>query len=282
MVVAQEAIAARIGVDILQQGGNAVDAAVAVGFALAVTYPRAGNLGGGGFMLIHRVTATIPRSIIARPRRRRSPTRPFSIRMATPIRKNRAIPRSPSACRARSPVSRSPSEKYGSGHFTLADLIAPAIALARDGMPVDRGHSRICRPTSWRGSRAGRRRQKSFSNPTARALAPGDRLVQSDLANTLEAIAKDGPHAFYDGPIADKIAAAVQAAGGVMTVDDLKGYRRIRAHAGARHLSRLRHRLHAAAVIGRRRADRDAQHPRRLRSRPARRRRKRCISWSRR
>ena len=116
--------------------------------------------------------------------------------------------------------------KYGSGKFTLADLIAPAIALARDGiavaddtansLPIDR--PRLAR---WPSS------AQIFLKADGAVLAPGDRLVQPDLANTLQAVAKDGPRAFYEGAIAQKLAAAVQAAGGVMTADDLKAYRAI-------------------------------------------------------
>ncbi len=102
MVVAQESRAALIGAEVLKRGGNAVDAAVAVGFAMAVTYPRAGNIGGGGFMLIHlarKASRTSP-STTARPRRPRPPARRSSTPRAKPIRRNRASRASPSACRA--------------------------------------------------------------------------------------------------------------------------------------------------------------------------------------
>jgi gamma-glutamyltranspeptidase / glutathione hydrolase len=223
MVVTQEALATRVGVDILQKGGNAVDAAVAVGFALAVTYPRAGNLGGGGFMLIHRASGedatidyreTAPAAITNKTfldaQGNADPEKSRNSALAIGV---------PGTVEGLAFAER----KYGSGRFTLADLIAPAIALARDGVPVTDDTAELLpnelsRLARWPSS------AKIFLKADGTALGPGDRLVQSDLANTLEVIAKGGPHAFYFGPIAEKLAAAVQAAGGVMTVDDVNGY----------------------------------------------------------
>jgi gamma-glutamyltranspeptidase / glutathione hydrolase len=226
MVVAQEALAARIGVGILQKGGNAVDAAVAVGFAMAVTYPRAGNIGGGGFMVIHRAHGddiTIDYREIA----------------PQAINKNSFLDAQGNADPEKSRESALAigvpgtvaglalaEQKYGSDRFTLADLMAPAIALARDGIAVaddtadslPREQARLKR---WPSS------AKIFFRADGRVLGPGDRLTQPDLANTLQAIAKDGPRAFYEGAIAQQLATAVQAAGGVMTVTDLKNYRAI-------------------------------------------------------
>jgi gamma-glutamyltranspeptidase/glutathione hydrolase len=223
MVVTQEALATRVGVDILQKGGNAVDAAVAVGFALAVTYPRAGNLGGGGFMLIHRASGedaaidyreTAPQAITNKTfldaEGNADPEKSRNSALAIGV---------PGTVEGLAFAER----KYGSGRFTLADLIAPAIALARDGIPVTDDTAELLpnelsRLARWASS------AKIFLKADGTAFSPGDRLVQSDLANTLEAIAKGGPHAFYFGPIAEKLAAAVQAAGGVMTVDDVNSY----------------------------------------------------------
>jgi gamma-glutamyltranspeptidase/glutathione hydrolase len=223
MVVTQEALATRVGVDILQKGGNAVDAAVAVGFALAVTYPRAGNLGGGGFMLIHLASGE-DAAIDYRE------TAPQAITNTTFLdAQGNADPQKSrdSALAIGVPGTVAglalAEQKYGSGKFTLADLIAPAIAMARDGIDFsdDKAESRPnenARLARWPST------AKIFLKPDGSPLGPGDRLVQNDLANTLEAIAKGGPHAFYFGPIAEKLAAAVQAAGGVMTVDDVNGY----------------------------------------------------------
>jgi gamma-glutamyltranspeptidase/glutathione hydrolase len=226
MVVAQEPLAAHVGVDILKRGGNAVDAAVAVGFALAVTYPRAGNIGGGGFMVIHRANG-VNAAIDYRERAPQAITATSFLDAqgnADPEKsRNSALAIGVPGTVAGLAMA---EEKYGSGHFTLADLVAPAIALARDGFaittetlpppPLDR--SRLAR---WPSS------AKIFLKPDGSAFSIGDRLVQSDLANSLEAVAKDGPRAFYDGPTAQRIAAAVQAAGGVITADDLKQYRAI-------------------------------------------------------
>jgi gamma-glutamyltranspeptidase/glutathione hydrolase len=230
MVVAQEAIAARIGADILQRGGNAVDAAVATAFALAVTYPRAGNIGGGGFMVIHRADGEGESQDTTIDYRE---TAPAAINSKSFLdAQGNADPQKSrdSALAIGVPGTVAglalAEQKYGSGKFTLADLIMPAIALAREGiaiaddtadsLPIDRP-----RLERWPSS------ARIFLKPDGNALAPGDRLVQPDLADTLLAIAQEGPQAFYDGEIARKIAAAVQAAGGVMTADDLKSYRAI-------------------------------------------------------
>jgi len=226
MVVAQEARAAQIGADILKNGGNAIDAAVAVGFALAVSYPRAGNLGGGGFMAVHLADGnnttidyreTAPAGIDARSfldeAGNADPAKSRDSALAI------GVPGTVAGLALA-------AQKYGSGKFTLADLLAPAIAMARDGIAVtddtaDSLPSARARLSRWPAS------AKVFANPDGDMLAAGDRLVQSDLADTLETIARDGPRAFYQGPIADKIAAAVQAAGGVMTADDLQSYQAI-------------------------------------------------------
>jgi gamma-glutamyltranspeptidase / glutathione hydrolase len=223
MVVAQEGVAARIGVDILRKGGNAVDAAVAVGFALAVTYPRAGNLGGGGFMVIHRADGTNA-AIDYRE------TAPHAITDTSFLdAQGHADPEKSrnSALAVGVPGTVDglalAEQKYGSGRFTLAELIAPAIALARDGIAVtdatlDSEPRPLSRLSRWPAS------ARIFLKNDGTPLQLGDRLAQSDLADTLQAIARGGPRAFYEGPIAEKIAAAVQQAGGVMTADDLKNY----------------------------------------------------------
>jgi gamma-glutamyltranspeptidase/glutathione hydrolase len=232
MVVAQEKRAAQIGIDILKRGGNAVDAAVATGFALAVTYPRAGNLGGGGFMVIHLARH--------RHKHRHSPSRDVTIdyretapAAATPTMfldpqgdpdpaksRDSALAIGVPGTVAGLALARA---KYGSGKFSLAELIAPAIALARDGIPVE---DDIADTLSYAAGRLGRWPSSAavfFKN--GQPLREGERLTQPDLAATLQAIAENGPRAFYRGAIARKIAAAVRQAGGIMSVDDLAHYR---------------------------------------------------------
>jgi gamma-glutamyltranspeptidase / glutathione hydrolase len=224
MVVAQEARAARIGVDILQQGGNAVDAAVATSFALAVTYPRAGNIGGGGYMVIHLADRNLDTTIDYRETAPAATTRDVFLdeRGEADPRKSRD-----SALAVGVPGSVAglalAHAKYGSGKFTLAQLIAPAIALAHDGIPIEGDLADSLPQSQARLARWPATTKIFFAD--SRPLGAGATLVQRDLADTLAAIASDGPRAFYEGAIADKIAAAVRAAGGLMTRDDLKGYR---------------------------------------------------------
>src|SRR5580704_8638207 len=227
MVVAQEALAARVGVDILKKGGNAVDAAVAVGFAMAVTYPRAGNIGGGGFMLIHRADRNEDAAIDYRETAPAATTRTTFLdqngNADAEKSRNSALGIGVPGTVAGLALAQ---QKFGSGRFSLADLIAPAIELARAGVPVeddiaDSLPMAAARFARWPAA------AKIFLKGDGAPLGPGDRLVQSDLAETLASIARDGPSAFYEGPIAGKIASAVAANGGLMTREDLKNYRAV-------------------------------------------------------
>jgi gamma-glutamyltranspeptidase/glutathione hydrolase len=227
MVVAQEAMAARIGADILRAGGNAVDAAVATGFAMAVTYPRAGNIGGGGFMVIHLAKRKKDIAIDYRETAPAAITRDSFLDAAGNADPQKSIASGlgigvPGTVAGLALAHR----KYGSGKFTLAQLIAPAIGLARDGFVVEGDLADTfasARPLfqKWPSS------AKVLLKSEGQSYAQGDRLTQTDLADTLQAIAKGGPRAFYRGPIAEKIAGAVRQAGGVMTAADLKGYRAV-------------------------------------------------------
>jgi gamma-glutamyltranspeptidase/glutathione hydrolase len=227
MVVAQEKRAASIGVDILSLGGNAVDAAVAVGFAMAVTFPAAGNLGGGGFMVIHlakenrnvaldyreTAPAAATKDMFLDPKGDPDPKKSRDSGLAV------GVPGTVAGLALA-------EQKYGSGKFSLADLIVPAIELARDGFPVENDFPKFLpffrdRFARWPSSAA------IFLDSNKQMLKDGDRLVQLDLANTLQAIAKDGPSAFYQGRTAELIVAAVDKAGGIMTKDDLANYRTI-------------------------------------------------------
>ena len=224
MVVAQEKIAARIGADVLRRGGNAVDAAVATGFAMAVTYPRAGNIGGGGFMVIHSIDH---HEDIAIDYRETAPgaTTPDIFLGADgkpDIAKSRdsalgiGVPGTVAGLTLA-------LEKYGSGKFALAELLKPAIDLARNGLPLEDDMADTL-PGIYRRLARWPASAKIFSRADGIPLHEGDVLVQSDLAATLAAIAEQGPRGFYEGPVAEKLAKAVRDDGGIMTPEDLKSY----------------------------------------------------------
>jgi gamma-glutamyltranspeptidase / glutathione hydrolase len=226
MVVAQEPRAVRIGVDILKRGGNAVDAAVAVGFALAVTYPNAGNLGGGGFMVIHLAKGHHDVAIDYRENApaAATPTMFLDAQGNPDPEKSRdsglavGVPGTVAGLVLA-------EREYGSGKFTLAQLMQPAIDLARNGFAIDGdladalAHARD-KLARWPASAA-------IFLHDGMPLHEGERLIQRDLADTLQAIADNGPRAFYSSRIADAIAAAVREAGGIMTAKDLADYRAV-------------------------------------------------------
>jgi gamma-glutamyltranspeptidase/glutathione hydrolase len=227
MVVAQERIAAGIGRDVLARGGNAVDAAVATGFALAVTYPRAGNIGGGGFMLVHLANGKEDVAIDYRESAPAAATRDMFLgddgKPDTKKSRDQALGIGVPGTVAGLALA---LEKYGSGKFRLADLLAPAIALARDGVVIADDtadtlpdwHRRLAK---WPSS------VKIFSHADGTSLQAGDRLIQTDLAATLEAIAARGVSGFYEGPVADKLVAGIRDAGGIIAREDLKAYQPI-------------------------------------------------------
>ena len=223
MVVAQEKIAARIGADVLRRGGNAVDAAVATGFAMAVTYPRAGNLGGGGFMVIHSADRG---EDVAIDYRETAPAATTAQIFLGPDGKPDDAKSRDSALGTGVPGTVAgltlALEKYGSGKLTLSDLLQPAIDLARDGIVIADDladslpgwHPRLAR---WPSARI-------FSRADGSSLREGDRLVQPDLAVTLATITEQGRRGFYEGPIAEKLVKAIGDAGGLMTSEDLGSY----------------------------------------------------------
>ncbi|PPD14175.1 MAG: gamma-glutamyltransferase [Methylobacterium sp.] len=226
MVASQERLASAVGVDILKRGGNAVDAAVAVGFALAVTLPRAGNLGGGGFMLVHLAKTG---ETVAIDYREIAPTASTPTMFLGPNgepdpQKSRESGLSvgvPGTVRGMALAV----EKYGSGKFTLAQLIEPAAKLAREGIPVeddlaDSLPSAMGRMSKFPSSMA-------IFAKDGKPLSRGATLVQADLASTLEAIRQQGPDAFYKGRVAEQIVAAVREKGGIMTVEDMANYKAV-------------------------------------------------------
>ncbi|MFO1117396.1 MAG: gamma-glutamyltransferase [Beijerinckiaceae bacterium] len=224
MVVAQEAQAARIGLDFMKRGGNAIDAAVATGFALAVTLPRAGNLGGGGFMLVHLAREGRQIALDYREVAPAAATADMFL--------NAAGDADPAKSRDSGLGIGVPGTvaglshalaKWGSGKFTLSDVLQPAIRLAREGLEVsddlaDSLPAAARRLGRWESSR------KIFFRPDGQVWGRGERLAQTDLAATLERIATSGPKGFYEGETAEKIAAATQATGGRMTIEDLKTF----------------------------------------------------------
>jgi gamma-glutamyltranspeptidase/glutathione hydrolase len=227
MVASQEALATRIGVEVLEQGGNAVDAAVAVGFALAVTLPLGGNIGGGGFMVLHRDDRNMTTSIDFRETAPASMTKDVYLNEKGEADLKRSqdtglgvgVPGTVAGMALA-------LEKYGSGKFTLAKLLSPSIQLAADGFLVGDGLAFSLKQAENRLKRFPSS-AAIFLGPEGATLPRGANLEQLDLALTLGRIAKEGPSAFYEGEIGQKLVQAVNGAGGRWTLDDLKGYRAV-------------------------------------------------------
>lgn len=224
MVAAQDAIAAEVGRDILKKGGNVVDAAVATGFALAVTHPQAGNLGGGGFMLIKFADRDDAIAIDYRELAPAAATRDMFLDEKGEVDNARARFSHLSAGVPGSVMGLVTAlEKYGT--MPLSAVTAPAIRLAGKGFPVS---GALADAFNQYAERFGRDPSSlAYFTRGGAAYRKGDILVQKDLARTLKAIAKNGAKGFYEGPVADRIVAEMEANGGLITHDDLRSYRAV-------------------------------------------------------
>jgi len=219
MVVTVSPLATEIGVDILRRGGNAVDAAVAVGFALAVVHPSAGNIGGGGFMVFRFANGEVA-ALDYRETAPGAATRDMYLDSAGNV--SDAIVTGHLASGVPGSVAGMAEAHRRYGRLPWADVIAPAARLAADGFVLDGARARGI---------AGNARRLARFPASARQFLPGGAppdsgtvLVQGDLARTLRSIADGGPAAFYDGWIADSIVAEMARGGGIITKADLAAY----------------------------------------------------------
>ena len=221
MVVSAQHEASEAGLKILQAGGNAIDAAVAVGYALAVVDPCCGNIGGGGFMLIH--TADGRDSVINfREMAPRAATADMFLDSAgNPVRERSLY--GYLAVGIPGTVKGLDHALMEYGTFGRATVMAPAIALARNGFALGEADAAILAARTDRLAKDPET-ARIFLQPGGTAYRAGDRLVQSDLAAVLSQIAEEGPDAFYRGPIAVAVAVASAAQGGVLTADDFAAY----------------------------------------------------------
>lgn len=222
MVASESAQATQVGVDVLRQGGNAVDAAVAVGFALAVTLPNAGNLGGGGFMLLHDAKTGKDTAIDFREMAPSAATRHMYLDGSGNVVAGKSL-FTHFAVGVPGTVAGllHALQRYGS--LSRERVIGPAVRLAREGYPVSEQLALLLQAEqphlqAWAPTR------RIFFNGE-RPWQTGERLVQRDLARSLELIAKQGSKAFYDGPIGEAIVAEMARHGGLISREDLRAYK---------------------------------------------------------
>ena len=225
-VASSSAIASEIGIQILKEGGNAVDAAIATAFAMAVTLPSAGNIGGGGFLIYHGADGQ---------------TSAFDFREKAPLAsttdmyldENGNIDYSLKHLSILSvgvPGTVAGMElahqRYGTMEWE--DLLSPAIRLAREGFPISwklHNDFKNKRNREWFNKHSSSK--KKFYRPDGNLYQPGDLWIQTDLANTLERIQKEGKDGFYKGKTAKLIADFMAANGGIITLEDLEKYQAI-------------------------------------------------------
>jgi len=223
MVVSASKIASQVGVDILKKGGNAVDAAVAVGFALAVTYPSAGNLGGGGFMVIHNSNGTSTTIDYRETAPLSATEKMYQDSLGNFLPENSQIGVTSSGVPGSVAGLIYALKKYGT--LSLEEVIQPAIDIAKNGFELE-----------YRLAKSFEYELEDFSKfPSSEKIftkngspySEGDLFVQCDLAQTLERIKENGADSFYKGKTAQLIVNQIIADGGFITLDDLQLYKPI-------------------------------------------------------
>ncbi|AYD44882.1 gamma-glutamyltransferase [Yersinia rochesterensis] len=222
MVVTSQYLASQVGTDILKMGGNAIDAAVAVGYAQAVVNPCCGNIGGGGFMTIHLADGT-DTFINFRE------TAPAAASADMYLDKEGKVTKDASlygylAAGVPGTVLGMDSAQKKYGKLTRQQVMAPAIKLAREGFVLTRADTDIL-DTTVKHFRQDPESARIFLRKDGEALQPGDRLIQADLADTLTAISEKGPDAFYQGKIPQAVEAAAKKGGGILTAADFANYK---------------------------------------------------------
>src|SRR5437016_4871518 len=219
MVVTSHPLASDVGVDILRRGGNAVDAAVAIGFALAVVHPVAGNIGGGGFMVV-RTRDGVVRTLDFREAAPSGATRSMYVDSAGNVRQSSLTGHL--SVGVPGTVAGLFEAHRQLGHLPWKELVAPAVLLARDGHTLDGVRSRQIGREAERLARFPASRAQFLSS--GETPQPGTRFVQADLARTLQLIADSGPQVFYQGGIAELIVQEMARGGGLITRGDLARY----------------------------------------------------------
>ena len=237
-VSSAESAASDVGVAILKQGGNAVDAAVAVGFALGVTHPTAGNIGGGGFMVVRSPSGEVA-AIDYREVAPRAASRDMYLDASGAVTDKGRV--GPLAAGIPGVVAGLAQAHRKYGKLPWAQVLEPAIQLAKRGHVLDGFHAKdmewaVSGVAKYVENAAGRSpalaaalkgTAATFTKPDGSAYHEGDTWAQPDLATTLEQIAKGGPESFYTGPFAERMAASVHEMGGIWTAQDLAEYRAI-------------------------------------------------------
>ncbi|MDG6264154.1 gamma-glutamyltransferase [Glaesserella parasuis] len=224
MVASEQELATQIGVDILKQGGNAVDAAVAVGFALAVVLPNAGNIGGGGFMVLHDAKSGENFTVDFREMAPIKATRDMYLDEKGNVVDGKSL-YTHFAVGVPGTVAGMEYALKKWGSLPLEKILEPSIKLAEEGFVVSGTLASTLKEETetlgkWESS-------KKIFFKDGRPLIAGERLVQTDLANSLRQIAKEGSKAFYEGDIAKKIVAEMEKHNGLITLDDMKGYQAV-------------------------------------------------------